>query len=276
MTYHPKSIMPCALFLATKTENHYTSLKTFASKVPKTTPEDVIAAEMLIIQGLRFTLDVRHPFRALEGGIMELLALADGTGGLPPSRQGEADAVRQAFCEIRRRDGSTSPASTEDVKNRIREAHGKAKDMLKTGAQLTDAYFHYTPAHIWLASLLVADEPLALFFLDVKLGASPGPDTQPIKAKLTSTLHTLSALLQSASASMELAELKRIDKKLFECRNPEKMDLVGLNRAQKREGLADGLSETAMKKRRLERERGEREGSEVFGGELTKSSRSNS
>ncbi|CAK97385.1 uncharacterized protein An17g00250, partial [Aspergillus niger] len=34
MTYHPKQIMPCALFLATKTDNYYLSLRQFAEGVP--------------------------------------------------------------------------------------------------------------------------------------------------------------------------------------------------------------------------------------------------
>ena len=72
MTYHPKTIMPCALFIATKTDNYYMSLRHFADGVPgDTTAEDIIAPEFLVMQSLRFTFDVRHPFRGLEGGLME-------------------------------------------------------------------------------------------------------------------------------------------------------------------------------------------------------------
>lgn len=61
--------------------------------------------------------------------------------------------------------------------------------------------------------------------------------------------------------------LMGIDKKLYKCRNPEKMDLVGMHKAQKRDGKeGEGLDEKVVKKRRMERERVEREGEEVFGG----------
>ena len=59
----------------------------------------------------------------------------------------------------------------------------------------------------------------------------------------------------------------RIDKKLYQCQNPEKRDLVGLNRAQKRDGDDDAdVDGRAAKKRRLEREEAEKD--DVFGGSL--------
>jgi cyclin H len=103
-----------------------------------------------------------------------------------------------------------------------------------------------------------------------------------------------------------MKNLKRIGKKLYHCQNPEKADLVGLNRAQKRDGgvsstataavASGGISGTASaaptpvdegpagqvpaegdedsesaraaKKRRLEREKFAHEGADLFGGEL--------
>ena len=88
MTYHPKQIMPCALFLATKTDNYYLSLRQFAEGVPgQTSADDIIAPEFLVMQSLRFTFDVRHPFRGLEGGIMELRAISQGQGQPAPHLQ---------------------------------------------------------------------------------------------------------------------------------------------------------------------------------------------
>lgn len=65
-------------------------------------------------------------------------------------------------------------------------------------------------------------------------------------------------------------EFKRIDKKLYKCRNPEKIDLVGINKAVKRDGGhgAGGMDEKVVKKRKLERERSEKEGADIFGGPL--------
>lgn len=65
-------------------------------------------------------------------------------------------------------------------------------------------------------------------------------------------------------------EFKRIDKKLYKCRNPEKIDLVGINKAVKRDGGhgVGGMDEKVVKKRKLERERSEKEGADIFGGPL--------
>ncbi|KAI9807387.1 MAG: hypothetical protein M1833_000131 [Piccolia ochrophora] len=270
MTYHPKLIMPCALFLATKTENHYTPLSAFAAKFGSS-PEDVIAPELLVVQGLRFSFDVRHPFRALEGGFMELLAMAAGTPGL--ARDRPADELRTQLRGL-------PPAKTDqhgaekpqDVVNRIRTAHGRAKDVLKTAALLTDAYFLATPAHVWLAALLAVDAPLARFYVDAKV---PQED---VHAKLLATLEPLAALLADAPSSTtpgkeEVREAKRIDKKLFYCSNPEKEGVKGAVAAgaRKRDGEGEGSEEErARKKRKEERERGQREGEGVFGGPLAK------
>lgn len=65
-------------------------------------------------------------------------------------------------------------------------------------------------------------------------------------------------------------EFKRIDKKLYKCRNPEKVDLVGINKAVKRNGghAVGGVDEKVVKKRKLEREMSEKEGADIFGGPL--------
>jgi cyclin H len=70
MTFHPTYILKTALFFATKVENYYIPLNKFADAIEKMKPEDVLASEFLLIQGLKFTFDVRHPFRALEGVVM--------------------------------------------------------------------------------------------------------------------------------------------------------------------------------------------------------------
>lgn len=279
MTYHPKQIMPSALYLSTKTENHYTALKTFASKFPKTTPEDVIAPEFLVTQGLRFTFDVRHPHRGLEGGFMELLALASGEGRPPTYSPKTSRQLQLDFVRVYEGDkGSNDKQTVEELKNRIRKAHGKAKELLKSSALLTDAYFLYTPAQIWLSALLIVDETLCLFYLDTKLDvAAAGSPRTPIKFKLIATLRSCAMLLRSSSGATvtpspeELKELKRIDKKLYDCRNPEKLDLVGINKSQKREGEGDvegTLDEKIVKKRKLEREMSMKEAEAVFGPEL--------
>lgn len=273
MTYHPKEMMAAALFLSTKTENHYTSLRTFASKLPKTTPESVVAPEFLLTQGLRFTFDVRHPHRGLEGGVMELLALAQGKWQAEPESTKQSEQLQNEMLDIQPANASSKKArSADEVVRRIQAAHGKAKEVGKSSALLTDAYFLYTPSQIWLSSLLLADEPLTRFYIDTKF-----PTPSALKPKLMITLHSCAELLRSsASANPGEAEMKaltKIDKKLFKCRNPEKVDLVGINKAQKRdsEGTGEnGLDEKVIKKRKLEREKSEKEAEDIFGPTLAK------
>ena len=272
MTYHPKEMMAAALFLSTKTENHYTSLRSFASKLPKTTPENVVAPEFLLTQGLRFTFDVRHPHRGLEGGVMELLGLAQGKGQAGPGVQKSSEQLQKAMIDIQPLKEGKKTKSVDEVIRRIQVAHGKAKEIGKSSALLTDVYFLYTPSQIWLSSLLLADEPLARFYIDTKL-----PTPSILKPKLIITLQSCAQLLRSSvSANPGEAEMKaltKIDKKLFKCRNPEKVDLVGINKAQKRdsEGTGeDGLSEKVIKKRKLEREKSEKDADDIFGPSLAK------
>ena len=271
MTYHPKEMMPSALFLATKTENHYTALKNFVSKLPKISAEDIIAPEFLLTQGLRFTFDVRHPQRGLEGGFMELLALAKGKGQAGPNNEASSEQLQEDMINLDPvKERGTKPKTAEDVVLRIQNAHGKAKEILKSSALLSDVYLLYTPSQIWLASLLLSDEPLARFYLDAKF---PTPST--LKPKLLNTLQTCADLLRSSASAdpgeAEIKELTRIDKKLYKCRNPKKIDLVSINKAQKRDGeVENGVDEKVVKKRKLEREKSMQEANDIFGPALTK------
>ena len=259
MTYHPKEMMPSALFLSTKTENHYTALKNFVSKLPKTTAEDVIAPEFLLTQGLRFTFDVRHPQRGLEGGFMEFMALAKGQRG---------EILKNEMTQLGgSKHSKKGTKSTEDLVQRIQQAHGRAKETLKTSALLTDVYFHYTPAQIWLSAFLLADEPLTSFYVQ-----SVNPAPIDLKEKLMATLQTCRKMLDSSPSAdpgeAEMKELMKIDKKLYKCRNPEKIDLVSINKAQKRDGEGNsehGLDEKTIKKRKLERQKAVQESDDIFG-----------
>lgn len=271
MTYHPKQMMPSALFLSTKTENHYISLKNFVAKLPKTTAEDVVAPEFLLTQALRFTFDVRHPQRGLEGGFMELLAISTGTYQPLPGSKALSKSLQQDMLQLAPSEKAVPKAkSSADLKTRIQIAHGKAKETLKTSAILTDAYFLYTPSQIWLSAFMKADEPLAHFYIETKFSEPEG-----VPSRLFSTLQGCIALLTKSPSvkpgEVEIKELTRIDKKLYKCRNPEKMDLVGINKAQKREVETKDegvLDEKALKKRKLEH--ASRDSDDMFGPTISK------
>lgn len=275
--------MACALFLATKTDNYYMSLNQFAQGIPgDATPEDVIAPEFLLMQGLRFTFDVRHPLRGLEGGAMELSAIAQGTGQPPPLRPDQTpESLKNGLLSI-----APSPGTTE----RIGRAHATTREYLKSAAQMTDAYFLYTPSQIWLSAFLLADRPLAEFYLDTKLGG-PVPDQddsaqnplQQLRTKLFKVLNECAALLESytplSSDPVQMKNLRRIARKLYHCQNPEKVNL-----AQKRDSTqptptlpaatdsgpvtSDSEAERLAKKRKLEEEKKGRGAQDMFGPEL--------
>jgi cyclin H len=77
MTYPPTEMLKTCLFFGCKAEGWYQSATRFADKFPNTTAEEILAGEFLLCQGLRFAFDVKHPFRALEGAIMELRRYGD-------------------------------------------------------------------------------------------------------------------------------------------------------------------------------------------------------
>lgn len=255
MTYHPTDILKTALFFATKTENHYFRLTKFADAIGKTKPEDVLASEFLLTQGLRFTFDVRHPFRALEGAVMEMQALAHA--GIPVLPGG-------AVVEDR----------PPNMDRRVKDAHGKAREYLKTSALLTDVYFHFTPSQIMLASLTIADPELTKWYITNKF---PKNNNNTAAAdmceKVLGTVQKCADMLRtveptSEPSALERKELQALAKKLKKCRNPEKIDLVGLQRA-KREG--EGEDEKIIKKRKMEREQSAKEGEDLFGPEIKRS-----
>lgn len=246
MTYHPADILKTALFFATKTEHHYCNLTKFAAEIGKTTPEDVLASEFLLTQGLRFTFDVRHPFRALEGALMEILGLAKGT--IPLS-----DEARMNM--------------PENLRYRARDAHNKAKDYLKTSALLTDVYFHFTPSQIMMGAMFAADEGITLWYIASKFSSEDTVMRDRVLSTVAQCAEMLrDVLIASETSKEEKAELKILAKKLNRCRNPEKMDLVGLQKA-KREGEETAEDKTT-KKRKMEREKVAMEGDSLFGPSL--------
>ena len=167
---------------------------------------------------------------------------------------------------------------TRDMSTRIGIAATKAKNLLKSAAILTDAYFLYTPSQIWLATLLLSDAPLFHFYLRSKFPSPPSQHSSPAAddtsssssshlsvAKVLRTIESCAALLQTYSSISETevkTSLKSIGKKLhYIDKLWEKYPKHGTKREQ------DEEVERERKKRKLEREKGEREG-DVFGGPI--------
>lgn len=198
-----------------------------------------------------------------------------------------------------------TPGEGEEAKKRIDEvlmgdagrighAHGEARGLLTSTALLTDVYFLYTPPQIAFAAFLEADEALARAYLDVKFPATL-EESEKTKEKLLRIISECAKnhlspgitrdspnpypglLLQlpqngiatSIAASLERAlmkEVTRIDKKLYHVTNRDKK--ASEKKAVNGEGNYGGEEEDKrLKKRRLERERLDRDG-DVFGGPL--------
>lgn len=271
--------MACALFLATKTDNYYMSLRQFAEGIPgNPSLDDVIEPEFLLMQGLRFTFDVRHPFRGLEGGVMELSAIAQGQGQPTPILPHQtAETLKHGILSL-----APPPSPSSSITDRIGRAHGATREMLKTAAQMTDAYFLYTPSQIWLSAFLLADRPLGEFYLDTKLGGpSPQNPLIELRTKLFKVLSDCAALLQAyaplSSDQAQIKNLKRIAKKHYKCQNPE-----GTNMSHKRDSTqpptsaaatdsqvtSESESERLAKKRKLEQQQKQRGAQDMFGPEI--------
>jgi hypothetical protein len=151
---------------------------------------------------------------------------------------------------------------------------------------MTDAYFLYTPSQIWLSAFLLADRPLAEFYLDTKLG---GPLTQTtesnqdnvqnplyeLRTKLLQVISDCAALLQAytplSSDPDQMKSLKRIAKKLYHCQNPEKVNLKRdltqpMASTTDSPAASETESERLAKKRKLEEQK--RSANDMFGPEL--------
>jgi cyclin H len=165
MTYPPTELLKTSLFFGCKAEGFYIRLAKLAEKLSGTTGEQILAGEFLLCQGIRFAFDVRHPFRALEGAILEL----------------------------RRK--------MPDDERRVNNAHAKAREVLKFSPLLTDVYFHYTPSQIMMAALQMADAAL----LDLLLPPDPaknGNDDSAVgahtdmRAKIMGAIDSCRAMLE--------------------------------------------------------------------------------
>ncbi|KAJ4423297.1 hypothetical protein N0V82_002024 [Gnomoniopsis sp. IMI 355080] len=240
MTYPPTKMLKTCVFFGAKAENYYPRVKTIADKFPKTTGEEILAGEFLLCQGIRFAFDVRHPFRALEGAIMQLRSFGD----------------------------------LDETK--IEKAHKRTRTILKFSPIVTDAYFHYTPSQIMLAALSIADPDLAERMIEATFSGLPqaasGPDSAngkhtPREMERIIGLHIKKKTLETVQACKDMLlqepverfesfwttpeannQFKPLTKKLRKCRDPDRFDLIALHkkRLEFREKEAGGAGGRAV------------------------------
>ncbi|KAF3313904.1 hypothetical protein TWF173_005498 [Orbilia oligospora] len=202
-SYHPKHLLTTILFLATKTENNYLSTAEFCKRIPKLTPEAVLKYEFKVAGGIGWDFEIRHPLRGADGGIMELLTAL----------------------------GSNSYLTKE--------------------ALVSDVYYHYTPPQIFLGALWLADKELAEAYIEWRFGenstmgrpikkkkkerkgkekateeesAAEAPKLPTLAPKLIPAVTACAEMMLKAQEyeKIPVDVLKRIDKKLHRCQNPQK------------------------------------------------------
>lgn len=119
----------------------------------------------------------------------------------------------------------------------------------------------------------LADEPLTSSYLSTKFSVlSPG------RPKILATIHTCAQLLGSFDQVQVLTKDERagLETKLEGCRDPSTRDLVKAFAAMKQGGDEDGkIDENVAKRRKLEREKSEKEGEDLFGPSLQKANGAN-
>lgn len=133
MEYHPRLVLLTCLFLAAKSENSFISINSFSKRIPKTTPESILKLEFEILQSLKFTLFVHHPFRPLYGFFYDL------------------------------QDVLGDEMSIEE----LGKAYDKARKIIDE-ALISDAVFHFTPPQIALACFQTVNEDMVKRYLEKK------------------------------------------------------------------------------------------------------------
>lgn len=277
MTYPPKEIYKTILYLASKTEATHITVSDYARRI-SSDPEQVLAPEYKVMQALRFTLDVRQPYRGLKGVLMEMLNMAEGMVGVPGGQDSQGGKELQtAMMELPTppaesktswKPPSSGQMNEKQLNDRIQASYTAARLLLDAPALLTDAYFLFTPSQILLAAMHVADEPLMSFYLSTKL-----PISLPTRPKILATIETCAEVLRSFDQSKVLTKDERteLELKLERCRDPGTKDLVKAFAAMKQDGDEGGkMDENVAKRRKLERENNEKEGDDLFGPNLSK------
>lgn len=255
MTYPPKEIYKTVMFLASKTEAFHITLSKFCQQI-SADPEAVLAPEYKVMQALRFTLDVRQPFRGLKGTLMELLNMADeNMQGIKVLKEPKGASAWRVPPEGR-------AVEKKHIVDRINQAYHVARNILDAPASTTDVYFLYTPSQILLAALQLADEPLLHYYLDSKL-----PTDATVRPRILSMIRECADMMGAFRPEDIITKDARnaLEVKLEACRDPSTKDMIKSHAAMKRNGAEDGDSQDEAKKRKMEKHKNAREADDMFG-----------
>ncbi|KAK9476814.1 cyclin-like protein [Lipomyces japonicus] len=182
MDYHPKDVMYTCLFLSSKAENHFISIEKFVEPLQKVTSAALIDLEYVVIQALSFTLLVHHPFDPIHGFFLDM---------------------QSAFAADKVADlGALHDAARRHANN----------------ALFSDASFLYSPPHIALAAMALANQDLVTDYIRIKFKSSP-----QIESQIITEIDLIKPLILAGANQPSRDRMIAIDKKLYYCRNPEKL-----------------------------------------------------
>ena len=186
------------IFLAAKTSNHPIPIDTYASRIPKTTREDVLDLEFLVAQSLGFEFVVWHAYRSLWGIYLDI----------------QVSVVWHLTSNNERLHTLSRKQTLPDLEgqfNSIHEAYIAAIAHVRA-ARLTDVELIYTPSQIALACWHLV---------------SPGLAEQWARAKfepdVISILPEIAQMILGDGKPPDVERVREIDKRLRICKNPEKV-----------------------------------------------------
>lgn len=140
MHYHPKNILYTCIFLAAKSENYFISIESYVKALKGVQTKDILDLEFIVLQSLKFTLLVHHPFRPLYGFFLDFQAIL-----LNPS-----------------------PVMYDVSADTIGNLYNNAKEWLNKYYMLSDVAFLFTPPQIALAAMYDCDRRISDRYLKRK------------------------------------------------------------------------------------------------------------
>lgn len=195
---HPKLMVLTTIFLACKSENYFIGIDSFSQKTKR--PKDAILEnEFRLLESLKFSLLIHHPYKALHGFFLDIQAVLHGK---------------------------------VDVKY-MGQIYDRCKKKI-TDALLTDVVHFFTPPQITLAVLLLEDEALTSRYLELKFHGNleeTTDDNEKVvpKNNLTIDFDKLMKLITSCKEQLEsplkvsVEEAIAIDAKVQFCNDPNKL-----------------------------------------------------
>ncbi|EPQ60824.1 cyclin-like protein [Gloeophyllum trabeum ATCC 11539] len=209
MDWHPKNVMLTALFLATKTANQPIPIDAYVSRIPKTSPSDILDLEFLVAQSLGFEFTVWHPHRALWGVWLDIQSLPD------------------------------------HPKEDIEEVYKTAKTHVRA-SRLTDAELIYTPSQIALAAFSLASPNLASLWAHSKDSSNVLQVIEPLKQMILQDSHPPDVeAVRDVDRRLKLCKNpeKVIGSKAYLARKAQEEKTAAEKRAKKAEEIRKAMEE---------------------------------